>query len=111
MKPKLKLTTITANYAVGSYVDYQRVVELPDGRRVRVVLHSDASYPVQSKAHVDLWTEKGWAVAHQPHPLSMREVWEAASPYVRDQAAVRSRIETTADALLAVGIDIIGPKP
>lgn len=102
--------------AVGSYVDYQRVVQVtkegnpvPDTFRVKI--HSDASYHFQSTAVVEVWLAMpGWVEVHRPHPLSISgQVWDSMSRY-GDSSGATKVAKALADDLLKVAFKIVGVK-
>lgn len=100
--------------AVGSYVDYQRVVSVPiagtrRSRVLRVKLHSDSSYQNQSTACVEVFTaERGWVEVHTPYPLTMSAAWNVLSPYNRDTQGRRMVALQTGSSLFDIALKILG---
>lgn len=108
------MRTIYEQFAHGSYVDYELIVQWPvtpirPDITMRVKLHSDSSYPFQSTAKVELWLpDVGWKELHSPNPLTMTAVWSTASPHNRDKHAVELSLHNAADRMIAVACQIIG---
>lgn len=102
------MKTIHEALAVGSYVDYERIIEATPGhQRFRVQIHSDHTYHHQSSARVEVWIDgQGWIKVHCPHPLSMRPTWEKLHIHA-PEADLRKLARTVADGLLELAGEIV----
>lgn len=110
MSKPIKLIDIVVECSIASYVDFQRICE-QRGVRFRVLVHSDSSYPNQSRARVDRWDGVRWQEVHHVDPMAHLPVWKALSGYlpVERHGAVRVEAARFAAELLAVALRVVGP--
>jgi hypothetical protein len=109
VKP-IKLIDILVEFSIAGCVDYQRVCE-QRGVRFRIFVHSDSSYPNQSRARVDRWDGVRWQEVHRVDPMAHFAVWKALSGYlpVERHGVVRAEAARFAAELLAVALRVAGP--
>jgi hypothetical protein len=110
LKPTPKLTDIAVECSISDYVDFQRVCVDSHRRRFRVTLHSDPSYPNQSRGAVELWDGSRWQQVHHVDPMAHTQVWQALNGYLPRErhAAVRVEAARFAAELLKVAAVIVG---
>lgn len=99
------MNTIYEAFVSSGYVEYECIVNHCD-RTLRVVMHSDSSYPNQSRATVCLWTPAGWTNVHNPHPMSMVDVWKKANPN-HDAKTVKTLMVNTSTDMLELAFKIV----
>lgn len=84
----------------------ERVVRLPDGRRIRATVRRNF-YPHQSHARTDLWTDNGWVLVLT---RDIREVpaFEVSSSHAGPRDT--DLLDATLDLLIAAAQPILDPK-
>ncbi len=110
-RAKPALTDIAIECSIANYVDYQRICVDANGHTFRVTVHSDSSYPNQSRGTVELWGWSRWEFVHTVDPMAHRPVWQALCAYLppHRHGEVRVEAEKFAAQLLAIALEIVGP--
>lgn len=105
-----EFTDILVECSVASYVDYQRVCVDARGRRFRVKIHSDPSYPRQSRGAVELWDGVKWHGVHYVDPMAHVDMWQRLNGYLPPQRhpAVKQEAARFGAALLRVALAVVG---
>lgn len=96
--------TFYESFVNTQYCEYERITDYFEVGILRVVLHSDSSYPNQSSCRVDKWTANGWVHVHAPHPLAFKDTWAKSGIHDRNSGMNLAQL---ADKLLATAIEII----